>query len=98
MPFVDQSTIINAPVAVVMEALNDVEAIPTWASISGKIEDVKGSGPGMTYTWHYLINKIRFGGKSEVLEQTDTTLITKTTRTKRIKYPPACPRMTRRRQ
>ena len=41
MPFVEQSTIINAPVALVMEALNDVESIPTWASVSGKIENVK---------------------------------------------------------
>lgn len=79
MPFVEQSAIIEAPMAVVIEALNDVEAIPTWATVTGTIDNVQGHGPGMTYEWHYSINKLNFGGKSEVIEQTETTLITKTT-------------------
>ena len=79
MPYVEQSIVINAPPAAVMEALNEVESIPTWATVPGTIENVNGNGPGMTYEWHYYINKVRFNGKSEVLEQTETTLITKTT-------------------
>jgi uncharacterized membrane protein len=61
-----------------MEALDEVESIPTWATVSGTIENLQGKGPGMTYEWHYYINNVRFNGQSEVLEQTDTTLITKT--------------------
>ena len=79
MPYVEQAIVINAPPAAVMEALNDVESIPTWATVPGTIDNVKGSGPGMTYEWHYYINNVRFNGKSEVLEQTETSLITKTT-------------------
>ncbi len=79
MPFVEQDSIINAPLTVVMEALNDVESIPSWATVTGTINNVQGRGPGMTYEWHYSINKLSFSGKSEVIEQTDNTLITKTT-------------------
>lgn len=79
MPYVEQSILINAPVAIVMEALNEVESIPTWATVSGIIENLQGKGPGLTYEWHYSINNVRFNGQSEVLEQTDTRLITKTT-------------------
>lgn len=79
MPFVEQSTIIEAPMRVIMEALNDVESIPAWATVSGTIDNIQGNGPGMTYEWHYKINNLSFGGKSEVIEQTETSLITKTT-------------------
>ena len=76
---VEQETIIKAPMFVVMEALNDVKRIPLWATVTGTIDNVQGSGPGMTYEWHYSINKLSFSGKSEVIEQTESTLITKTT-------------------
>ncbi len=79
MPFVEQNSVINAPIAVVMEALNDVENIPSWATVTGTIDNVQGSGSGMTYEWRYTINKLGFSGKSEVLEQTEDTLITRTT-------------------
>lgn len=79
MPFVEQSIIIEAPMTLIMEALNDVAAIPEWATVSGTIDNIQGNGPGMTYEWHYNINSLSFGGKSEVVEQTKTTLITKTT-------------------
>lgn len=79
MPFVEQSIIIEAPMTIVMEALNDVASIPTWATVSGTIDNIQGNGPGMTYEWHYNINNLSFGGKSEVVEQTETILITKTT-------------------
>jgi len=79
MPIVEQSVVIQAPMAAVTEALNDVESIPSWATVTGTIDNVQGSGPGMTYEWHYAINNLSFSGKSEVIEQTDRTLITKTT-------------------
>jgi uncharacterized membrane protein len=79
MPFVEQSILINAPMTIVMEALNDVERIPSWATVTGTIDNVQGTGPGMTYEWHYSINRLNFSGKSEVIEQTEDVLITKTT-------------------
>lgn len=79
MAVVEQNIIVKAPMTVVMEALNDVKSIPLWATVTGTIDNVQGSGPGMTYEWHYAINKMSFNGKSEVLEQTEKTLITKTT-------------------
>lgn len=79
MPFVEQSALINAPMAIVMEALNDVEHIPSWATVTGTIDNVQGTGPGMTYEWHYSISNLAFSGKSEVIEQTENVLITKTT-------------------
>ena len=79
MSVVEQNVIIKAPMPVVMDALNDVESIPSWATVTGTINNVQGKGPGMTYEWHYSINKLSFSGKSQVLEQTQDTLITKTT-------------------
>lgn len=79
MPTVEQSIVINAPAEIVMIALNDVESIPGWATVTGTIDNVQGQGPGMTYEWRYSINKLSFGGQSEVLEQTETVLVTKTT-------------------
>lgn len=79
MPIVEQSAIIRAPANIVMEALNDVENIPNWATVTGTVTNVQGHGPGMTYEWHYKFNKLSFDGYSEVLEQTSTSLVTKTT-------------------
>jgi uncharacterized membrane protein len=78
MPVVEQAIVIKAPMAIVMEALNDVESIPTWTTVTGTITNVQGNGLGMTYDWHYTISNLNFGGKSEVIEQTENTLITKT--------------------
>jgi uncharacterized membrane protein len=79
MPVVEQTAVIKAPMAVVMKALSQVEEIPGWATVTGLIDNIQGSGPGMTYEWHYSINNMAFEGKSEVIEQTETTLITRTT-------------------
>jgi uncharacterized membrane protein len=79
MPVVEQSVVIKAPMQFVMEAMNDVENIPTWATVTGTITNVQGSGPGMSYDWHYQFNQFSFSGASEVLEQTADTLITRTT-------------------
>ncbi|MCI0526671.1 MAG: hypothetical protein L0Y56_04365 [Nitrospira sp.] len=78
MLIVEQAIIIKAPMVVVLEALNQVENIPTWATVTGTIDNIQGSSRGMTYEWHYTIGDFSFGGKSEVIEQTETTLITRT--------------------
>lgn len=78
MPVVDQYTVVKAPLDVVMATLNDVENFPNWATVSGSISNVQGSGPGMSYDWLYTFNRIEFKGHSVVLEQTETTLITRT--------------------
>jgi uncharacterized membrane protein len=78
MPVVEQAVVIKAPMVVVMQALNEVEKIPTWATVKGTIDQIRGRGPGMTYEWHYTIDQLAFGGRSEVVEQTETTLVTKT--------------------
>lgn len=79
MPVVEQTAIIKAPIKVVMESLNQIEKIPTWTTVTGAIANIQGNGLGMTYEWRYTINQLSFGGKSEVIEQTETTLMTKTT-------------------
>jgi uncharacterized membrane protein len=79
MPVVEQTAVIKAPLTLVMETLNQVETIPSWATVTGTISNVKGRGWGMTYEWQYTINGVNFKGKSRVVEQTEDTLITKTT-------------------
>jgi len=76
---VEQTCVIEAPVEAVMQALNDVENIPKWATVKGVIDNVQGSGPGMSYEWHYSVQGVNFNGRSEVLENSSDTLITKTT-------------------
>ena len=75
---VEQTIIIEAPMEMVMRALNDVEGFPGWATVKGKIGNVQGRGLGMTYEWYYTVEGLNFKGKSEVIEQTANTLITKT--------------------
>lgn len=79
MLIVEQTAVIEAPMEIVMQALNDVERIPSWATVSGTIENVQGSGLGMSYDWCYTVEGLDFKGKSKVIEQTADTLITKTT-------------------
>ena len=79
MLVVEQATVIEAPMEAVMQALNDVESIPTWATVEGVVENGQGSEAGMTFEWHYTVESIHFRGKTEIIEQTDNTLITKTT-------------------
>jgi uncharacterized membrane protein len=76
---VEQTGVIEAPMDIVMQALNDVENIPSWATVRGVIDNVQGRGVGMTYQWHYSVQGIKFNGQSEVIECTENTLITKTT-------------------
>ncbi|MCB0164102.1 MAG: SRPBCC family protein [Anaerolineae bacterium] len=78
MPIVEQSILIKAPMHRVMAALNDAASIPDWASVEGTIENIQGQGLGMTYNWHYSVGDFNFNGTSEVIEQTESMLITKT--------------------
>lgn len=75
---VEQTGVIEAPMEAVMQTLNDVENIPKWATVTGVIDNVQGSGSGMTYEWHYSVQGVNFNGRSEVLENSSDTLITKT--------------------
>jgi uncharacterized membrane protein len=79
MLVVEQATIIAAPMEAVMQVLNDVESIPAWATVAGVVDNVRGSGVGMTFEWNYTVEGVNFKGKTEVIEQTANTLITKTT-------------------
>jgi uncharacterized membrane protein len=76
---VEQTAVIDAPMSLVMQVLNDIEHIPNWATVKGVIDNVHGSGVGMTYNWHYSVQGLHFDGRSEVLEQGEDILITKTT-------------------
>lgn len=78
MPVVEQFIVIKAPMPLVMKVLNDVAGFPKWASVEGSISNIQGQGVGMTYDWYYSIGDFSFRGKSKVLEQTDSMLITKT--------------------
>lgn len=76
---IEQTAIIEAPLEFVMQVMEDVESIPTWATVDGKIENIRGSGPGMSYDWHFTVDGLEFKGQSQVIEQTADTLITETT-------------------
>ncbi len=79
MVSIQQTAVIEAPMAAVMQALNRVETIPEWATVKGVVNNVQGSGVGMNYTWHYTVQGVSFNGRSEVIERSEDTLITKTT-------------------
>ena len=78
MPVVEQSTLIKASIPKVMAALNNIADFPKWASVKGSITNIQGQGVGMTYDWCYSIGNFNFRGKSKVVEQTDSMLITQT--------------------
>jgi uncharacterized membrane protein len=79
MQVVEQAAVIEASMADVMDVLNDVETIPSWATVPGTISGVQGKGIGMTYNWQFEVSKFSFKGKTEVIEQTENSLITRTT-------------------
>jgi len=76
---VEQMTIIEAPLDIVMQTMLAVETIPTWATVKGFIYNVQGRGPGMSYDWQFKVNDMNFTGHSKVIEQTTDTMITETT-------------------
>jgi uncharacterized membrane protein len=78
MPIIEQSTVIRAPLTLVMEVLGDVASIPSWATVEGAIDQIRGEGVGMTYRWRYTFNGLECKGHSQVIEQTERALITRT--------------------
>ncbi len=78
MQAVEQSTVINASLAQVQRWVYDLESIPRWATVSGRVFNLRGEGVGRTCDWEFSAGGLTFRGTLEVLEQTDTTFITKT--------------------
>ncbi len=76
---IEQNAVIEAPLLTVMAALNDVESFPDWATVPGVIDNVKGQNVGMTYNWRYKVSELTFKGQSEIIEQTESRLVTQTT-------------------
>lgn len=79
MQIVEQSTIINAPLKTVSIWMHDLESVPRWATVPGTVQNPRGEGVGKTYDWNFEIGPINFSGKIEVVEQQQTSLITRTT-------------------
>jgi uncharacterized membrane protein len=79
MQVVEQTTTIEAPIEIVRQAMNDLEGIPNWATVQGTVDNPQGQGVGRTYDWHFQVSGLNFKGKIEVLEQTETGLITRST-------------------
>ncbi len=79
MRVVEQSTVIETSIATVMDAVNDVASIPSWATVPGEVNNVQGQGVGMTYDWRFQVSSLTFKGKAEVIDQSESSLITRTT-------------------
>ena len=77
MQIVEQTAIIEAPLATVMDAVKDIEGIPHWATVKGTVEPAPDL-PG-NYFWRFEVGHLKFAGKLKVIEQTKNSLITRTT-------------------
>jgi len=77
MQVVEQTAIIQAPLAAVMEAVNDIEGIPGWATVKGTVTKAPESPD--SYDWRFEVRNLSFAGQLKVIEQTEHSLITKTT-------------------
>jgi uncharacterized membrane protein len=76
MQVVEQTAIIEAPLAVVMEAVNDIEGIPGWATVKGTV--TKSLEAPESYNWRFEVGNLNFSGQLKVIEQSEQSLITKT--------------------
>lgn len=77
MHTVEQTAIIEAPLAAVMEAVNDIEGIPHWATVEGTVTKVPESPD--SYNWRFEVGNLNFAGQLKVIEQSERGLVTKTT-------------------
>ncbi len=77
MHVVEQAAIIEAPINVVRQAMNDLESIPRWATVKGTVDNRQGQGIGRTYDWHFQVSTLNFKGKIEVIDQTENSLTTR---------------------
>jgi len=79
MHVVEQAIIIEAPIEIVRQAMNDLENIPRWATVKGTVDNPQGQGIGMTYDWRFQVSALSFKGKIEVIDQTENSLTTRST-------------------
>ena len=68
MHVVEQATIIEAPIEIVRNAMNDLEGIPRWATVEGTVDNPQGHGIGRSYDWRFQVSRLKFKGKVEVNE------------------------------
>lgn len=76
MQVVEQTAIIEAPLAVVMEAVNDIEGIPGWATVKGTV--TRSLEESENYDWRFEVGNLKFAGRLKIIEQSEQGLITKT--------------------
>ena len=79
MRVVEQSAVIETSIATVMDAVNDIASIPSWATVPGVVDNIQGQGIGTTYNWRFQVSGLTFKGKAEIIEQSENSLITRTT-------------------
>lgn len=79
MIIVEETAVIEAPLDIVLQLVNEVETIPAWATVAGQVFNVQGHGQQLEYDWRFTVNTVTFQGHSKVIEQTTDTLITETT-------------------
>jgi uncharacterized membrane protein len=79
MEVVEQAAVIGASIELVQEAMNDLESIPRWATVEGKVDNPQGQGIGRSYDWYFRVSGLHFKGKLEVIDQSESSLVTKST-------------------
>ena len=79
MEVVEQAAVIGASIELVREAMNDLESVPRWATVEGRVDNPRGQGIGRSYDWSFRVSGLQFKGKLEVIDQSDSRLVTKST-------------------
>lgn len=79
MYVVEQAAVIDAPIEIVRQAMNDLESIPYWATVQGTVTNPRGQGIGKTYDWQFQVSPLKFKGQVEIIDQTETSLTTRST-------------------
>jgi uncharacterized membrane protein len=79
MEVVEQAAVIGASIELVQKAMNDLESIPRWATVEGKVDNPQGQGTGRSYDWYFRVSGLHFKGKLEVIDQSESSLVTKST-------------------
>ncbi len=79
MHIVEQTAVIEAPLEIVREAMNDLERIPHWATVQGTVDNRRGQGIGRCYDWQFQVGQLKFKGQVEIVDQTETSLTSRST-------------------
>ncbi|MEW5957748.1 MAG: SRPBCC family protein [Chloroflexota bacterium] len=77
MQTIEQTAIINAPLATVMAAVKNIEGIPGWATVKGTVR-LEPNSPDH-FHWRFEVGRLKFAGQLRIIEQTGNRLITRTT-------------------